>query len=90
MMHELKGKRMLLLAGTNLTMEAITMAQEMGVWVAVTDYNKNTQAKKIADAAFNVSTTDVDALEQLCREQHIDGVFTNWIDSMPPWGARIC
>lgn len=90
MMHELKGKRMLLLAGTNLTMEAITMAQEMGVWVAVTDYNKNTPAKKIADTAFNVSTTDVDALEQLCREQHIDGVFTNWIDSMLPWGARIC
>lgn len=67
MMHDLKGKRMLLLAGTNLTLEAITMAQKMGVWVAVTDYNKNTPAKKIADAAFNVSTTDIVALERLCR-----------------------
>ena len=89
-MDNLKGKRMLLLAGTNLTLEAISLAQKMGVWVAVTDYNENTPAKNISDAAFNVSTTDIDALEKLCREQHIDGVFTNWIDSMLPWGARIC
>lgn len=90
MMNDLKGKRLLLLAGTNLTIEAIEMAQKMGIWVAVTDYNENTPAKRIADAAFNVSTTDLDALEKLCREQKIDGIFTNWIDSMLPWGARIC
>lgn len=89
-MNNLKGKRMLLLAGTNLTIEAITTAQKMGIWVAVTDYNEDTPAKKVADAAFNVSTTDVDALEKLCYEQHIDGIFTNWIDSMLPWGRRIC
>ena len=34
--------------------------------------------------AFDVSTTDLDALVQLCKEQKIDGVFTNWIDSMLP------
>lgn len=90
MLNDLKGKRMLLLAGTNLTLEAIEVAQRMGVWVGVTDYNEGTPAKKLADAAFNVSTTDVDALERLCHEQRIDGIFTNWIDSMLPWGARIC
>ena len=90
MKSTLAGKRMLLLAGTNLTIEAIQKAQEMGIWVAVTDYNKDTPAKKIADAAFDVSTTDLDALEALCREQKIDGIFTNWIDAMLPWGAKIC
>ena len=90
MLKDLRGKRMLLLAGTTLTLEAIQMAQKMGIWVAVTDYNKDTPAKRIADAAFDVSTTDIDALEKLCREQKIDGVFTNWIDAMLPWGAKLC
>lgn len=90
MLENLKGKRMLLLAGTNLTLEAIQMAQKMGIWVAVTDYNKGTLAKKLADAAFDVSTTDIEALVQLCKEQKIDGVFTNWIDAMLPWGAKLC
>lgn len=88
--EDLSGKRMLLLAGTNLTIEAIELAQKMGVWVAVTDYNTETPAKKIANAAFNMSTTDLEGLEKLCKEQNIDGIFTNWIDSMLPWGARIC
>ena len=84
MKHNLKGKRLLLLAGTTLTLEAIQKAQEMGIWVAVTDYNKDTPAKRLANAAFDVSTTDLDALVQLCKEPKIDGVFTNWIDSMLP------
>jgi biotin carboxylase len=90
MKHNLKGKRLLLLAGTTLTLEAIQKAQEMGIWVAVTDYNKDTPAKRLANAAFDVSTTDLDALVQLCKEQKIDGVFTNWIDSMLPWGRKLC
>ena len=90
MNENLAGKRMLLLAGTNLTIEAIRLAQRLGVWVAVADYNEETPAKKIADAAFNVSTTDIESLVQLCVDQKIDGVFTNWIDSMLPWGCKLC
>ena len=90
MFEELRGKRLLVIAGINLTIEAIRKAQEMGIWVGVLDYNHDTQAKRIADAAFDVSTTDLDAVEKVCRENHIDGVFTNWVDAMLPWGCRIC
>ena len=61
-MKEIAGKRLLLLGGINHAMEIIKAAQEMGVLVFVTDYYESTPAKQIADKAFTISTTDVDAV----------------------------
>lgn len=89
-MSDLKGKRLLLLGGIAHAMEIVKAAQEMGVLVYVTDYYETSPAKTIADKALQVSTTDVDALEQLCRDEKIDGIITGFIDSMLPYCEKAC
>lgn len=89
-MENLAGKRLLLLGGIAHTVDIVRVAQEMGVLVYVTDYYETSPAKSIADKSFMVSTTDIDALVQLCREERIDGVITGFIDSMLPYCAELC
>ena len=89
-MMDLKGKKLLLFGGINHAMEIIKAAHEMGVLVYVTDYNKTSPAKLIADKAFTVSTTDIDAVVALCKSEGIDGIITGFIDSMLPYCAEVC
>lgn len=62
----------------------------MGIYTIVTDYLPNSPAKKVADKACMVSTTDVDAVVKLCKEEKVDGLFTAFIDSMLPYAREIC
>ncbi|NLY61949.1 MAG: ATP-grasp domain-containing protein [Clostridiales bacterium] len=91
-MDTLKGKRLLILGGNRISCEIVKRAQEMGIYVMVTDWYpiKNSPAKQIADEAFLVSTADVDAVVQLIKEKKVDGVFTGFTDSVLPYYARIC
>ena len=43
----LKGKRLLILGGIKLAIEIVKAAHELGVYVIVTDYLKDSPAKKI-------------------------------------------
>lgn len=87
---ELFGKRLLLLGGIPHAMEIVKTAHKMGVQVYVTDYFETSPCKKIADKAFMVSTTDVDAVCKLCEDEKIDGIITGFIDSMLPYCSEIC
>lgn len=72
-MDTLKGKRLLILGGNRISCEIVKRAQEMGIYVMVTDWYpiKNSPAKQIADEAFLVSTADVDAVVQLIKEKKL-------------------
>jgi biotin carboxylase len=91
-MNTLKGKRLLILGGSRISCEIVKRAQEMGIYVMVTDWYpiEKSPAKQIADEAFLVSTADVDAVVQLIKEKKVDGVFTGFTDSVLPYYARIC
>lgn len=86
----LKGKKLMVMCGTALSCEIVEVAKKMGVYTMVTDYIPNSPAKKIADESFDVSTTDIDAMVSLCKEKKVDGIFTNFIDSMLPYCLEIC
>lgn len=73
-------KRLLVLGGISQVCSIVEQARAMGVYVVVTDYLPDSPAKRIADASFNVSITDVKGLVKLCREQDIDGVMNYCID----------
>lgn len=74
---DMKGKRLLMLGGSLSTYDFVKMAQEMGVYVIVTDNNPEPgPAKQIADEIAMVSTDDIDGLVQLCKEKNVDAVFT--------------
>ena len=79
-MKDFTGKRLLVLGATGLIYDAVAIAKEMGVYTVVTDYYPNAPAKKIADKSYDVSTTDIDALEKIALEEKIDGVFTGFSD----------
>ena len=79
-MSDLKGKRLLFLGATGLMCSAVETAKRMGIYTIVTDYYPNAVAKSIADRKYDVSTTDIDALERLARDERVDGVFTGFSD----------
>ncbi|MDO4567595.1 MAG: ATP-grasp domain-containing protein [Clostridia bacterium] len=89
-MIDLRGKRLLVLGGTAFSCEIVRAAHLMGVHVMVTDYNADSPAKRMADESFMVNAADVDALEELCRKQRIDGVLTGFADSLLLSAAELC
>lgn len=89
-MFDLTGKKLLVLGGITSSCEIIKQAKSMGVYVIVTDYFENSPGKKIADKSFMVSTTDVDAVVELIRNERVDGIITGFVDSILPYYQQIC
>ena len=91
-MDDLKGKKLLLLGGPSLMCDVIRKAKEMGVYTIVTDWYEPdiSVAKKEADEYRMISSADVDALVQFVRDEHIDGVYTQYTDSALPYCQQVC
>ena len=89
---DLKGKRLLILGGSRISCEIIRHARAMGITTGVVDWYplEKSPAKQMADEAYYVSTTDIDAMAALVREKRFDGVFTGFTDSVLPYYAEIC
>lgn len=84
MFEELKGKKLLYLGGIPRARYVVARARKLGINVIVADYDPNSPAKKIADEGVLVNALDVDALEALCKEKHIDGIMTGYADIILP------
>lgn len=89
-MENLAGKTLLILGGTIQACDAVTAAHQMGIKVLVTDYDENSPAKQIADKSFLYSTTDIDAIVRLCREEAVDGIMTICNETVLPYYYAIC
>lgn len=78
-MYNLKGKRLLILAGVNpIAEDVVKTAKRLGAYTIVTgnlDVSLS-PAKRYADETAEVSTADLDALENFIKENNIDGVLT--------------
>ena len=70
-------KKLLILGDSISTNDIISYAKENGAYVIVTDYTpvEKSQAKQLADEAWNISTAETDKLYDMCIENKIDGVF---------------
>ena len=75
-MKNLSGKRLLVLGGTQATVDIVKIAKSYGVYTIVTDYLETGAAKEIADETAMISTADIDALAEFAVQKKIDGVFT--------------
>lgn len=70
----------LLIMGTSFgSVELVQRAKARGIHTIVTDYfdREHSLAKRYADECWNLSTSDLDALETKCREEKIDGVLAS-------------
>jgi len=83
-----KQKKLLILGGITHMIDVVQTAKRMGLYTIVTDNNEESPAKKIADKAYHTSTADIDALEQLARDEQIDGVLTAF-DDINTWHAQV-
>ena len=81
----MKGKRIIIIGAGLLQVPAIQIAQEMGLYTIVFDYNKDAHGMKIADYPMVVSTRDVDgsvrAARDLSQKMEIHGVITVGTDA---------
>lgn len=89
---ELKGKRLLILGGSRISCEIIRHARAMGIITGVTDWYalEKSPAKQMADEAYFVNTSDIDAMVELIKVKKFDGVLTGFTDSVLPYYAEMC
>lgn len=89
---ELKGKKLLILAGASLHIKIVKAAKELGVYTIVTDNLKpeDSPAKLIADEFWMNNIFDIDNIVQRCKEEKVDGVITFCIDPTQIPYQRIC
>lgn len=76
-----KGKRLLVLGASASEVSLVERAKEMGVYVIVTDNHLDyglAPAKRVADLAWDLSWSDIDALEKACRDACVDGVVAGY------------
>lgn len=87
---DLKGKKLLIIAGAGVHNKVVKAAKKMGIYTIVTDYLPDSPAKKIADEAWLIDIKDVDKIVEKCRETHIDGVINFCIDPGQKPYQEIC
>lgn len=88
----LKGKKLLILGGAFLHCELVRAAKRLGVETYVTDYLPIDKApvKQIADHAWDLNVTDVDAIVERCRKENIDGIINIYYDPCQIPYQQIC
>ena len=92
MRPNLKGKKLLILAGSIHEYDLVRRAKELGVYTIVTDYYdiETSPAKKIADEYWDISWEDLDALEDKCRKEHINGITAGYSESTVDRCIKLC
>lgn len=81
MYEDLKGKRLLILGCSRDECQIVDTARELGVYTITTDNHLNwddAPAKKIADEAWNISWSDIQALKAKALERKVDGVIAGY------------
>jgi hypothetical protein len=91
-MKSLKDKKLLILAGADVHVKLVHAAKALGVYTIVTDYlePEESPAKLVADEFWMLNITEVDAIVEKCREQHVDGVLAYCIDPAQIPYQKIC
>ena len=92
MKRRLDGKTILFLDGSAGNVCVIEKAKELGARTVVANFfQKESQpAKKIADRAYHINFMDVEAINNLIKEENIDGIFTTASDSHLRAYSNIC
>lgn len=89
----LKGKRLLILGATPSEVTLVKRAQSFGVYVIVTDNHTDyslSPAKYYADEVWDISWSDVDALEKKCIERNVDGITAGYSEFRVENMIKLC
>lgn len=91
-MEDIKGKKLLILAGADVHTKVVKAAKELGVYTIVTDYlsPEEAPAKQAADEYWMINITDINAIVEKCQEEKVDGVLAFCIDPAQIPYQRVC
>ncbi len=67
--------KLLILGGTSASFDIVKTAKSLGFHTIVTDMDNGGPAKEIADEVLQISTADLNALENYVKNNSVDGVF---------------
>lgn len=84
-----RKKKILLLGGSTAQLIAIKKAKELGYYTVVCDYLPDNPGQYVADSFHLVSTTDKDAVLEVAKEEHIDGIVAYSSDPAAPTAAYV-
>lgn len=67
-------KKLLFLGGSDIQVHGIEFAKSLGYYVITCDYLPDNPGHKISDKYYDVSTTDLDGVLEIARNENIDGI----------------
>ena len=71
----MKQKKILLLGGSAQQVIAIQTAKDLGYYTILCDYLPDNPGQYVADKYYNASTTDVEAVYQIAKDEKVGGVL---------------
>lgn len=71
----MKQKKLMLLGGSAQQVIAIKTAKELGYYTVLCDYLPDNPGQYEANIYYNVSTTDVEAVYQVAKDEQVDGIL---------------
>jgi biotin carboxylase len=88
----LANKTLAILGGTRIDCEIVEAAKNLGVKTVVISYDavEDSPAKQLADESVELSVSEVEAVAEYIRDNHIDGVMVGYSDTLLPWYVEIC
>lgn len=92
-MNKTNSKKLLILGAYQNEADIVRVAKSIGIWTIVTDNRVDWQkvpTKLLADEAWDISWSDLDALENKCRENKVDGVFAGFDEKRIALAKRLC
>lgn len=71
----MKPKKILLLGGSAQQVVAIETAKRLGYYTVLCDYLPDNPGQYVADKYYNASTTDVEAVYRIAKDEQVDGIL---------------
>ncbi len=75
MKHGLRGRKILCLGGSTQQVVAIEAAKQLGCHTVLIDYLPDNPGQYIADKFYQESTTDIEAVYRIAKDEKVDGIL---------------
>jgi len=85
-----KKKKILMLGGSAQQVPAIKAAKEMGYYTVLIDYLTDNPGQYVADKWYQESTTDVEAVYRIAKEEGVSGILPYASDPAALPAAIVC
>ncbi len=89
-MNQKTVSKIAILGGNPETGALVNVANGMGLHTIVLDPNPQSPAKRHAAKHYDIDVTDLDAVDQVIRQERVGGVLVGVADPLVPFYQKIC